>query len=232
MLKDLRDQADEATTIEGRHLGVPLLGTGIGALAAHMVSDVDNVYSKALAQSGMKNDPISRRAAAEVIAKEYPDATLTELTSDSAARVNPQTKEIMMNLKGPEKGSVLLHEAGHIKSNQPVGMRSLARLGNKLSPLQLMTASALFGNEMGKDEGDREMLLPGAVGLSALAMKAPTLIEELKASHHARQMAKTHGLPKPKGLNRAFLTYLMSPSTLLGAGLAGGAAYGINKLNQ
>jgi hypothetical protein len=95
-----------------------------------------------------------------------------------------------------------------------------------------MTAAALFGDQFAKDKGDRDMLLPSLVGGAGVAMRAPLILEELRATLHANRIAKTHNLGKTKGLLRALSTYVASPSLLAGAALAGGAAYGIDKLSS
>lgn len=235
LLSGLPKQVNDATTIYGQNVGVPLLGTGLGALASHLMAPADNALVKAMALSAEKNDPVTRQMAGTVINRELPGPVkILRATNfdDWQAAADPDSKTIFVSPKSKVKGSTLLHEAGHLKANEPKAMRTLSALGHKLSPYQLMTAAALFGNELGKDKDNRNMLLASLVGGSGVAMRLPTIISEIKASNFARNAAKTHGLPKPVGLNRALASYVASPGLLLGAALAGGTAYGINKLSS
>lgn len=230
-LSDLPKKINDATTIYGTNVGVPLLSTGLGALIKSQLNKVDEVAGDKLLEGPLRSDPISRKEALKAILREYPGLKMKFLSAGHV-HVEPSTQTISLNKASPVAGSALLHEAGHIRSNRPMAARTISTLGHKLSPYQAITSAALFGSELGKDKEDRSLVLPSLVGGSALAMKLPHLIEEATASHHARAIAKAHGLPKPKGLNRAFMTHAIKPSTLLGALLAGGAGYGINKLSS
>jgi hypothetical protein len=235
LLAGLPKQVNDATTVYGQNVGIPLLGTGLGALASHLMHPTDDKLVEMLAASADKNDPISRAQAGLAIKRELPGFSKLQRVpgmSDHQAFSNVDDKAILLSPSSKVRGSALLHEAGHLKADEPRAMRTMSALGHKLSPYQLMTAAALFGNELGKDKEDRNMLLASLVGGSGVAMRLPTVLSELKASNIARQMAKTHGLPKPKGLNRALASYIASPGLLLGSALAGGAAYGINKLSS
>lgn len=230
-LSDIPKKINDATTIYGTNVGVPLLATGLGALIKNQLGSVDSAYINKALTVPKAADPITRKDALKAILREYPGLKM-KFISDGHVYVEPSTQTISLNKDSQVGGTALLHEAGHIKSDRSQASRTIATMGHKLSPYQAITSAALFGSELGKDKEDRNLLLPSLVGGSAVAMKLPHLLEEANASRHALGMAKAHGLQKPKGLARAFMSHSLKPSTLLGALLAGGAGYGINKLSS
>jgi hypothetical protein len=107
--------------------------------------------------------------------------------------------------------SVGAHEIGH-------GMGKIPRVpfSDKLAPLLIGYGAYRAGhNNFDAHEAGLLPLLAGA------AIQLPTVADEWLASHNARKILKENNI-EPKGLNRAWLTYL---APLITGGLAAGVGY-------
>lgn len=116
--------------------------------------------------------------------------------------------------------SVLAHEIGHAQDSFPRAPQILSYLS---SPL-LVGGAVNTGYDLATGQTDDlgPHMLTGGLGL---ALQLPTMIDEYGASHRARKILKNEGI-KPRGLNRAWLTYAL-PSVI--AAGAGGAGYLLGK---
>lgn len=238
-IADLLDKLNDATTIDGDYslalpAGAGLTGAAMaGSLAGKSNSLIEKLFTKLHAQ-----DPIAAtgqkdklRAVAQHVTESVPGVAFEQRMKDTSplawSTENEGARAINFNPKNIG-GSTLLHEAGHLTPGNAKVPGALYQLSKSLYGPMLLSAAGISGYELGNNDSK----YAPAVAAATAGVGLPHLLEELRASHVARRLAKAKGFPKPKGLNRAFMTYLMHPSIAAGVIAALGTGYAASKLSD
>lgn len=239
-IADLLDKLNDATTIDGDYslalpAGAGLTGAALtGAVAGKSNSLIDKLFTQL-----HKRDPIAAagdkeklRAVASIIKEQIPGVAFAQRPTPppdpmAYAFENPAGRGINFNPKDIG-GSTLLHEAGHLTPGKAKVPNVLYQLSKSLYGPMLLSAAGIGGYEL----GNQDSKYAPAVLAATAGVGLPHLLEEMRASSVARRIAKARGLPKPHGLNRAFMTYLMHPATAAGALAALGTGYAASKLSD
>lgn len=125
---------------------------------------------------------------------------------------NPRTRTILLGQ--PTSMSAGLHELGHAMSPKNL----IEKLSNKLYiPSRALGPLGIIPSYYAA-KSDDPMTSAGLFGLSG-AISAPMIIEEMRASRNARNIAKKYNLPKLKGLKRALSTYLLTAAAPVTGGI-------------
>lgn len=238
-IQDILDQLNEATTIDGDYslalpAGAGLTGAALtGALANKSNSLIEKLFTKlhkqdTIAPAGAVD---KLRNAAAIVKEQIPGVAFVQRPPDTGpgawSAEGDGVRTINFNPKNVS-GSTLFHEAGHLTPGKAKVPSVLYQLSKSLYGPMLLSSAGIGGYELGNSDSK---YAPAVLAATA-GVGLPHLLEELRASAVARRIAKSRGLPKPFGLNRAFMTYLTHPATAAGVLAALGTGYAASKLSD
>lgn len=238
-ISDLLAKLNDATTIDGDYslalpAGAGLTGAALsGALSGKSNSLIEKLFTKLhatdpIAATGQKE---KLRAVAGHIMESVPGVVIEQRKQDTGpwawSTENEGQRAININPKNVG-GSTLLHEAGHLTPGSAKVPNTLYQLSKSLYGPMLLSAAGIGGYELGNKDSKYAPIVAAATAGVGL----PHLLEELRASHVARRLAKAKAWPKPHGLNRAFSTYLMNPAVAAGVLAALGTGYAASKISD